>query len=158
MVESWMIIGGITFLVALGAAWIRPRDTVWAVELQRPLWLFFEPLIPVIWTFVFSCGAASAYLVWEKNPGSLQMWLLMALYLLLEVITVAYIPLTLRLRNIKVGVVLGGIGVVLGVFLASSILSISGWAVLLLLPYLIWSPIGTYATLEMMRLNPEAAH
>ena len=107
---------------------------------------------------MFSCGAASAYLVWEKNPGSLQMWLLMALYLLLEVITVAYIPLTLRLRNIKVGVVLGGIGVVLGVFLASSIWSISGWAVLLLLPYLIWSPIGTYATLEMMRLNPEAAH
>jgi tryptophan-rich sensory protein len=86
------------------------------------------------------------------------MWLLMALYLLLEVITVAYIPLTLRLRNIKVGVVLGGIGVVLGVFLASSIWPISGWAVLLLLPYLIWSPIGTYATLEMMRLNPEAAH
>jgi benzodiazapine receptor len=158
MIQSWMVIGGITFLVALGAAWIRPRDTKWAADLQRPLWLFFEPLIPVIWTVIFSCGAASAYFVWEQSPGSLQVWLLMALYLLLEVITVAYIPLTLRLRNIKVGVVLGGIGVVLGVFLASSIWPISGWAALLLLPYLIWGPIGTYATLEMMRLNPEAAH
>jgi tryptophan-rich sensory protein len=26
----------------------------------------------------------------------------------------------------------------------------------LLVPYVIWSPIGTYTTWEMMQLNPEA--
>lgn len=158
MIPTWMIIGGITFIVALGAAWIRPRDTQWAESLRRPLWLFFEPLIPFIWTLIFSCGAASAYFIWQREPGSLYTWLIMGLYLLLEVITVAYIPLTLRLRNVKVGVVLGGVGVVLGVFLATVIAPLSAWALILLLPYLIWSPVGTYATLEMMRLNPDAAH
>ena len=158
MIPAWITIGGITLIVALGAALIKPRDTEWAAQLQRPLWLFFEPLIPVIWTLIFSCGAASAYFIWKHHPGSLYTWLLMGLYLLLEVITVAYIPMTLRLRNVKVGVVLGGVGVVLGVFLATVITPISGWAFLLLLPYLIWTPIGTYATLEMMRLNPDAAH
>jgi tryptophan-rich sensory protein len=37
MIPSWVAIGGITFLVALK----------WAVQLERPHWLTFEPLIPV---------------------------------------------------------------------------------------------------------------
>lgn len=158
MIQSWMVIGGITLLVALGTGFIKPKDTQWAEQLKRPLWLFFEPLIPVIWTIIFSCGAASAYFVWEQQPNKFYTWLLMGLYLLLEIVTVAYIPVTLRTRNIKIGVVLGGLGVVLGVLLASNIWPVSGWAVLLLLPYLLWTPIGTYATLEMMRLNPDAVH
>jgi tryptophan-rich sensory protein len=31
---------------------------------------------------------------------------------------------------------------------------VSSWAGILLLPYLIWSPIGTYVTWEMSHLNP----
>ena len=93
MIKSWMVIGGVTFLVALGSFLIRPRrDTQWFKELSLPKWLFFEPAIPVIWTIIFVCGAASATSVWEKDPGSLRTWFLMGLYLLLEVVTVAYIP------------------------------------------------------------------
>jgi translocator protein len=159
MIQAWLVIGVVTFLVAVaGGILTRLRDVEWAEKLQRPLWLFFEPLIPVIWTVVFSFGAVSAYLVWKQDPGSLKTWLLMGLYLLLEIITVAYIPVTLRLRNLKVGVVLGGLGVVLGVMLATLIAPISGWAVLALLPYLLWSPIGTYATVEMVQLNPNLSN
>lgn len=157
MIESWMVIGGVTFLVALGSSLIRPRDIPWAKHLDRPNWLFFEPAIPFIWTAIFSCGAISAVLIWEKEPGSLKTWLLMGFYLLVEIITVAYIPATLRLRSLNVGKVLGALGLILGVLLTLSILPISGLAALLLLPYIIWTPIGTYTTGRMIDLNPDAA-
>ncbi len=155
--ESWMVIGGVTLLVALGSSLIRPKDIPWVTRLDRPRWLFFEPAIPFIWTAIFICGAWSAILTWEQEPGSLKTWLLMGLYLVLEVITVAYIPATVRLRSLTVGTVLGGLGVILGIFLTLTVLPISGQAALLLVPYLIWTPIGTYTTRQMIDLNPTAA-
>jgi tryptophan-rich sensory protein len=80
----------------------------------------------------------------------------MLLYLLLEVITTAYTPVLFRLRSLKVGTIIGGTGAVLSIILALLVLPISTWASLLLVPYLIWSPIGTYTTWEMMQLNPDA--
>ncbi|MBW4647756.1 MAG: tryptophan-rich sensory protein [Kastovskya adunca ATA6-11-RM4] len=157
MIKSWMVIGGVTFLVSLGSALLRPRDLFWQKDLERPNWLFFEPAIPLIWTVIFVCGAISAYIVWENDPGSLKTWLLMGCYLMLEVITVAFIPGTLRSRSLLVGTLLGGLGVVAGILLTLIVLPISGWAALLLVPYLIWSPIGTYTTRRMIELNPEAA-
>ena len=151
-----IVIGVVTFLVAFGGFFFRPRDLKWAVQLDRPNWLTFEPLIPLIWTVVFTCGAWSAYIVWEAEPGSLKTWMLMGVYLLLELITVAYLPLTLRLRSLSVGTVVGATGAILSVLLTLMVLQISGWAAALLLPYLIWSPIGSYTTWEMIRLNPSA--
>ncbi|HEY9667829.1 MAG TPA: tryptophan-rich sensory protein [Coleofasciculaceae cyanobacterium] len=45
----------------------------------------------------------------------------------------------------------------LGVLLTLTVSPISGLAALLLLPYVIWSPIGTYTTTQMIELNPDAA-
>ena len=156
MLKSLIIIGIITLLVAFGSFFFKPKDISWVVKLQRPKWLFFEPLIPVIWTVVFTGGAISAALVWEREPGSLKTWLLMGVYLILEIITVAYIPATLRFRSLKIGTALGGIGVILGIFLTFVVASISGLAALCLIPYLLWSPIGTLTTWEMIQLNPDA--
>ena len=152
-----MVIGGVTLLVALASLLFKPRDIQWAKDLSRPKWLVFEPAIPVIWTVIFICGTASAVLIWEKDPGSLRTWLLMGFYLLLEIVTVAYIPTTLRLRSLRVGTILGGAGAILGVLLTLAVWPISGSAALLLLPYVIWSPIGAYTTWEMIQLNPDAA-
>jgi len=151
-----MVIGGITFLVALGSSFIRPRDVFWGMRLDRPRWLFFEPAIPLIWTVIFACGAISATLVWQDDPGSPKTWLLMGFYLLVEAITVAYIPATLWFRSLKVGTVLGGLGVLLGFLLILAVFQISETAALLLVPYLLWSPIGTYTTGRMIELNPNA--
>src|SRR4028118_138702 len=121
MFDSDLVIGGVTFLVALGSALLRPRDLKWGKRLERPKWLFFEPAIPFIWTVVFVCGALSATLIWEQQPGSLITWLIMGLYLLLEIITVAYIPATVRLHSLTVGTVLGGLGVIFGILLTLTI-------------------------------------
>jgi tryptophan-rich sensory protein len=56
-----------------------------------------------------------------------------------------------------VGTIIGGTGAVIGIILALLVFPISSWASLLLLPYILWSPIGTYTTWEMMQLNPEDA-
>lgn len=153
MIKSWMVIGGVTFLVALAANFITPKDVQWFKRLQRPSWLTFEKAIPLIWMIVFICGAWSAYIVWENTRN----WLLMGFYLLVELVTIAYNPAMLRLRSLKVGTILGGTGTILGILLALTVLPISGLATVLLLPYVIWSPIGTYTTWEMIRLNPADA-
>ncbi len=157
MLQSWMVIGAITLVVQFGSFFITPRDVKWFAKLTRPRWLVFEPLIPVIWTVIFICGAASANFVWQKNPGTLYTWLLMFLYLLLEIITITYIPLMLRFRSLRVGETVGSVGVILGVLLTLSVLPISRIAALLLVPYLIWSPVGTYTTEELVQLNPQDA-
>jgi tryptophan-rich sensory protein len=42
------------------------------------------------------------------------------------------------------------------VLLLLTVLPISGTAALLLLPYVVWTPIGTYTTSKMIDLNPDA--
>ena|SRR4028119_300050 len=156
MIKSWMVIGAVALLVvALGGALVTPDGSRWFNRLQRPRWLTFEPAIPFIWTVIYICAAWSAYVVWESALGSRKTWL-MLLYLLLEVITTAYTPALFRLRSLKVGTIIGGTGAVLSIILALLVLPISTWASLLLVPYMIWSPIGTYTTWEMMQLNPDA--
>ncbi|MEC4894357.1 MAG: TspO/MBR family protein [Oscillatoria sp. PMC 1051.18] len=153
MIKSWMVIGGVTLLVALGSNLVTPDGVRWFKRQQRPRWLTFEWAIPFIWTFIFICGAWSAYIIWESDPGTTETWLLMGFYLLLEVAIVAYTPVMFALRSLKIGTIVGAVGTVLGLVLTLIVLSISGWAALLLLPYLLWSPIGTYTTWEMMQLN-----
>lgn len=153
-----MIIAIVTLLVSFGSFLIHPREDIrWVKRLNLPRWLaIVEPVIPVIWTVIFTSGAISALLVWQADPGGLKTWLLMGFYLLVEVVTVCYIPLTLRLRSLAIGTVIGGFGAVLGYVLAIAVFPISPLAALFLVPYLLWSPIGTYATRELIDFNPEA--
>ncbi|PSO91301.1 MAG: TspO protein [Cyanobacteria bacterium QS_6_48_18] len=155
MIPSWMVIGGVAILVAFIGSSLTPKYSQWFRRLQRPRWLTFERAIPFIWIFIFVCGAASAYLVWEQDPGSSRNWLLMGFYLLLEVITVSYTPVMLQRRSLRAGTIIGGTGAVLGIFLAIAVSFISWGALVLLLPYVFWSPIGTYTTWAISRLNPD---
>ena len=151
MIRSWMVIGGVTLLVALGTNIVTPKDVKWFKRLRRPSWLTFEAAIPIIWTIVFICGAWSAYIVWENTRN----WYLMGFYLLVEIVIIAYNPVMLRTHSLRNGTIIGGTGAILGILLTLTVLPISIWAAALLLPYIILSPIGTYTTWEMMKLNPQ---
>jgi translocator protein len=157
MIKSWMIIGGIAFLVGFLGNWITPNQSQWFRQLKRPKWLTFESAIPLIWTVIFICVAWSAYIVWEYSPNTDMTRLMMGLYLLLEIFTIAYSPVMLRFRSLIIGTILGGTGLLICLLITLAVLSVSFWAALLLLPYLIWSPIGTYTTWQMSRLNPQDA-
>jgi benzodiazapine receptor len=154
MIKSWMVIGAVVLIVALAINRISTSDIQWFNRLVRPRWLKIEAAIPIIWTVIFICGAWSAVIVWEKAPGTQETWLRMGLYLLLEIVTMSYTSVMCKLRSLKVGTIIGGTGAILSVVLALSVLPVSESATWLLLPYILWSPIGTYTTWAMMHLNP----
>lgn len=156
-IKPWMVIGGVTLAIAAAANIIRGKDVQWFRRLRRPKWLTFEKAIPVIWTVVFVGGAWSAYIIWNQAPGTSGTWMLMGLYLAVEIVTVAYTPVMFWTRSLKVGTYIGGTGLLLAAILAVLVGQRSGWAVLLLVPYLLWSPIGTYTTWKMAQLNPQDA-
>lgn len=149
MLRSWMVIAGVGFAIALLSNIIRPRDVKWFRRLERPQWLTFEKLIPVIWTVAFICAGWSAYITWENT----QSWAWMGVYVLLELVTVAFTPVLFWSHSLKAASVIGAAGFMIGLVLALSVFKISLWAAVLLIPYLLWSPVGTYTTWEMDGLN-----
>jgi tryptophan-rich sensory protein len=158
MIKSWMVIGGVALVLAIiGGGIVPPKGVQWFKRLRRPQWLTFEKIIPLIWTVVLVCGVWSAVLVWERDPGSQKTWTLMAGYVLLELAILAYNPAMLVGRSLKLGTAVGAVGLVIGLILALSVLPVSGTAAALLLPFLLWSPIGTYTTWAMLKLNPTEA-
>ena len=155
MIPSWLAIGLVTLAVPLTLnRFISNRDFRWFKRLRRPDWLTFEGAIPIIWTIIFIFGAWSAYNVWEANPGKTSTWLLMGFYLLVEIVISLYTLVMCKTRSLKVGTIIGGSGFFLGAILAVIVLPISAIAFWLLVPYLLWSPVGTFVTWQMMQLNP----
>ncbi len=155
MIPAWLVIGGVTLGVAVVLNRLSPRDMRWFNRLRRPEWLTFEQFIPLIWITIFICGAWSAYLVWQQQPGTQPTWQLMAGYLLLEIAIIAYTPVMCKMRSLRVGTIIGATGFFIGLILAIFVYPVSKGAFVLLLPFLLWSPIGTYVTWVMMKLNPQ---
>jgi translocator protein len=154
MIPSWLAIGVAATVIGYAVLKLNtPEGIRWFNRQRRPRWLTFESLIPVIWITVFICGAWSAYNVWEKEPGSIKTWGLMLFYSLLEVAIMLYNPVMAWFKSLRIGVWIGGGGFVLGVILAILVFPISTPGGLLLLPYLLWSPVGTFVTWVMDEIN-----
>jgi tryptophan-rich sensory protein len=124
------------------------------MRLRRPRWLTFEKAIPFIWISIFIFGITSAAVLWETQPATINTWLLMVGYAIVELTILSYTPVLTRLRNVRAGAIAGAIGFILGIILTTQVWQISSLAGWLLMPYLLWSPIGTYVTWVMARLNP----
>lgn len=155
MIPSWLAIGVVTIIIPpVLNRFLSSRDLRWFKRLRRPDWLTFEGAIPIIWTVIFICGAWSAYNVWEANPGTLNTWLLMGFYAVVELAISLYTLVMCKTRSLKVGTIIGGTGFFLGAILAVIVISVSNTAFWLLVPYLLWSPVGTFVTWQMMQLNP----
>ena len=124
-------------------------DFAWFLRLRRPGWLTFEGLIPVIWLLIYACFYASALLAWNRTAS----WWLMAGYLLLLLLVQSYTWLICRTRRLANGIGVGLAGWLWGVALTVMVAPVSQPAALLLIPYLLWSPVGTLVTWQMQRLN-----
>jgi benzodiazapine receptor len=121
----------------------------WFIRLRRPAWLSFEALIPLIWISIYACFYGSALLAWN---GSWSLGI-MAGYLGLLLLVQSYTWLICTTRRLAHGTLVGLVGWLWGAALALIVLPHSGPAVLLLIPYLLWSPLGTLVTWQMQRLN-----
>jgi benzodiazapine receptor len=137
-------------MVAVGAGLNPSREQFgWFIRLRRPAWLTFEGLIPLIWIGIYACFYASALLAWNASWS----WGLMAGYLGLLVLVQSYTWLICTTRRLANGTAIGFAGWAWGVALALVVLPRSSAATVLLLPYLLWSPVGTLVTWQMQRLN-----
>ncbi|MEY3544099.1 MAG: hypothetical protein RLZZ247_256, partial [Cyanobacteriota bacterium] len=125
------------------------EEFAWFLRLRRPSWLSFEGLIPVIWLLIYGCFYASALLAWNRTAS----WALMGGYLLLLVLVQSYTWLICRTRRLANGTAVGLAGWLWGVALTVVVAAPSQPAALLLIPYLLWSPVGTLVTWQMQRLN-----
>ena len=81
----------------------------------------------------------------------------MGFYLLLELVILSYTPVMCKAKSLRIGTILGGTGFILGLMLMVSVWPVSQTAAYLLLPFVLWSPIGTYTTWAMLPLNPADA-
>jgi translocator protein len=154
MIPSWLTIGIAATLIAVGVLKLNTSKGInWFNRQKRPAWLTFEGLIPFIWMTIFICGAWSAYATWSAQPGSLRSWLLMGGYGTVEVLIMLYNPAMAWFRSLAVGVWVGAIGFGCGAILAFFVFPQSFWGGILLLPYLLWSPVGTYVTWVMDKIN-----
>jgi tryptophan-rich sensory protein len=137
-------------IVAVGTL-LNPsrQDFRWFMELRRPRWLTFERWIPAIWLAIYLCFYASALLVWQRT-GSLA---LMGAYLVLLLLVQSYTWVICRTRRLRNGTRVGLAGWVWGVALAVVLVPLSRPAALLLVPFLLWSPVGSFVTWRMERLN-----
>lgn len=150
-VPSWVAISTIAVLIVFAINRLSSQDIKWFQRLRRPRWLTFEWAIPFIWIVILICGGWSAYAVWETS----QSMVLMACYALLEVLIMAYTPALCKSRSLTIGTLVGGLGFLFGLYLTWQIWPISKVAFGLLIPYLLWSPIGTFVTWQMIELNPK---
>jgi translocator protein len=154
MIPAWLIIGITAVLIGVGLNKLIGGDQRWFFRLRRPAWLTFEAAIPMIWIAIFIAGGWSAYNVWQTAPNTLSTWLIMVGYALLEILILAYTPLMSRFRSLRLGTMIGATGFFFGLGLSVFVSQVSPMAFWLLLPYLLWSPIGTFVTWQMMLLNP----
>ena len=157
MIPAWLVIGVAAVLIGVVLNQLIKSDQRWFFRLRRPAWLTFEWAIPIIWTIIFTAAAWSAYAVWQAEPGSLRSIFLMAGYALLEIVTLSYTSVMCVFRRLRVGVIVGATGLLVAIVLTLLVLPVSGVGALLLVPYLLWSPIGTFVTWQMMAINPADA-
>ena len=157
MIPAWLVIGVAAVLIGVGLNQLIKSDQRWFFRLRRPAWLTFEWAIPIIWTIIFIAAAWSAYAVWQAEPGSGRSIFLMVCYALLEIVTLSYTSVMCFFRRIRVGVILGATGFFVAIALTVLVLPVSWVGALLLVPYLLWSPIGTFVTWQMMAINPADA-
>jgi tryptophan-rich sensory protein len=149
---AWLPIAVLVALVmAAVVALLTPskEDFAWFLRLRRPRWLTFERWIPLIWVTIYACFYASALVLWQTVR---QPWILLG-YLGLLVLVQSYTWLICRTRSLRSGTAVGFAGWVWGVALALVVLALSLPAALLLVPYLLWSPVGTFVTWRMEKLN-----
>lgn len=142
---------GFVFNLVLPETYKSPRNYAWFMGLRRPDWLTFERWIPAIWITIFLCGIGSAAWLWQRDPS--PVWI--PAYALLELLILIYMPALCGLRSLRLGAMVGLTGWLAGGILALCVFPVSQGAGWLLVPYLLWSPIGTYVTWEMIRLNPD---
>lgn len=138
-----IIFGGI--LTSGGIAWYH--------TLTVPSWHPSEAVIALVWVLIYSAGAWSVLMVWNRLTHDARFRFLMTGYvlcLLLNLLwSVTFFTLHLLALSVGVALVLG----VVGLGLIRMLYPRSTHAALLMVPYVAWVLYATYLTYIVFTLN-----
>lgn len=141
----------ILFVMIIVGGFLNPskEEFAWFMNLKRPAWLNFERYIPLIWIFIYGFFYFSALTTWNKswNPS------LMLLYLILLLLVQSYTLVICKQKSIKNGTLIAFAGWLWGGILFTQVIQISIISAVFLIPFLLWSPIGTFVTWQMQKIN-----
>ncbi len=138
-------------VVVLGGVVINDGVS-WYYNLALPSWHPSAPLIVLVGTIIYVCGARSLLIIWNGIRGSNFQWIIrgFGLLVLLNLIwSISFFQLHLLLSSLLIGV-LFGCGVL---FLLVSIWSTSRKASLLLVPFTLWIAFALVLQYFVLVLN-----
>jgi tryptophan-rich sensory protein len=140
-------------IVVAGTGAALTALTPWYRALRKPSWQPPDWLFGPAWSVILTLASVSAYLGWRDAATDDQRTLVVVLFVTNGVLNILWSPLFFRWR--RPDLALAEVP-----FLWLSILvpiivlaSISRWASLLLVPYLIWVSFATVLNIAIVRLN-----
>ena len=141
----------ILFVMIIVGGFLNPskEEFAWFMKLKRPGWLNFERFIPLIWIFIYGCFYFSVLTAWYKSWNLF----IMILYVILLLLVQSYTFIMCKQRKIKTGTLIAFAGWLWGGVLLTQVIQISIISAFLLIPFLLWSPIGTFVTWQMQKIN-----
>ncbi len=147
-VPPWLLILIALLVVTLV---INPseRDFSWYRTLKRPDWISMQPWIPAAWFVINVSFYFSALSFWRKSGD----WRWMGAYAALMVLLRLDHLVICRLRRLSAGLPFWLLSWLAALVLALIVLPASPLAAGLLLPVLVWTPVETLITLQMVGLN-----
>ncbi len=139
------------FAAASMGAFFRPG--AWYEGLAKPSWRPPNRLFAPVWTILYIMIAISGWLVWMR-AGFAGAALPLGVYALQILLNALWTPLFFGLRRPDLGMV-GIVSLWLSIVATIALfMPISGWAAILLLPYLAWVSFASALNFAIWRLNP----
>jgi tryptophan-rich sensory protein len=147
-VPPWLLIL-ITLLVVTLVINPSEHDFAWYRTLRRPGWMGIDPWVPAAWFVISVTFYFSTFAFWQANGD----WRWVATYTALLVLWRSQQWLVCRLRNLAAGLPLWLLSWTLTLILALIVHPASPLAAGLLVPVLVWTPVESIVTLQMIGLN-----
>lgn len=141
---------GLTMGAASSGTMFAPGE--WYRRLIKPGWTPKDYVFPLVWTPLYLMIAVSGWLAWNAAPAADLFWP-MALFAAQLLLNFGWSAVFFGLKQVGWGLVEVA---ALWLSIAMTILaflSLSTWAAMLLVPYLIWVSIAAYLNYSIWRLN-----
>jgi tryptophan-rich sensory protein len=153
--EDWgptlVAAAGVTVVAVAGA--LLTDLSPWYYKLRKPSWQPPDWLFGPAWTTIFICEAASAVIAWHTIHSTAIMALFIALLILNGGLNMLWSLFFFKMQ--RPDYAQGEVGFLwLSIAAPMSLLyTYSGWAWILLLPYLLWVSFAAFLNYTIVRLN-----
>ncbi len=151
--KAVLFILGCELAGVIGSAFTFSALASWYPLLVKP---FFNPpnwIFGPVWTILYALMGIAAYLIWSKGIGKGGVRFALSLFALQLALNVLWSALFFGLRSVLFGM-MGAVALWVAVLIATiEFRNVSRWAMLIMLPYLIWVSFAMILSISLFMLN-----